>query len=97
MRRVFGKTFGLTVYFLFQLARAQMNQKMIKTLAAFIAVLAIAACAAPAVTMRHPATGKTVVCGPYAERGPNGPIASAMHETQCINDFKEQGFVRVAN
>lgn len=54
---------------------------------------ALAACST--VEMRHPATGQVVKCGPYS-KGANS-AGDAMREAQCINDFKEQGYVRVAN
>lgn len=62
--------------------------------AAVIALLAVAACSTP-VKMQHPSTGRVVQCGPY----PNGAgqaMAGAVREAQCINDFKGQGYVRVA-
>ncbi len=47
------------------------------------------------VFLTHPKTGATVQCGPYPTRGLAKPMAAAMHETQCIQDYKEQGYVRV--
>ncbi len=47
------------------------------------------------VFMGNPQTGATVQCGPYDKRGDNA-IAAAMHETQCIQDWKEQGYVRIS-
>lgn len=46
--------------------------------------------------MRNPATGETAQCGPYTIQGIQGPMAAAQHEAQCIQDFKEQGYVRAA-
>lgn len=58
-------------------------------------LLLLAACVATdPVILKHPKTGQTVQCGPYSGRG-EGPGAAVMHEIQCIQDFKEQGFIRV--
>ena len=46
------------------------------------------------VHMVNPQTGATVQCGPYNMRGTYA-LSAAMHETQCIQDYKEQGYVRV--
>lgn len=48
------------------------------------------------VHMTNPNTGVVAQCGPYTVRGLQGPVAAAQHEAQCIQDFKEQGFIRVA-
>jgi hypothetical protein len=54
-----------------------------------LVVLGLAACTG-AVKMQHPATGKVVACGPYSA-DTNAP----WRESQCIQDYKEQGYVRV--
>ena len=46
------------------------------------------------VYLRHQKTGQVVQCGPYDGR-PIQSSASAVREAQCINDYKEQGFVRI--
>ena len=60
-------------------------------------VFLLASCASTTkpVFLTHPKTGATVQCGPYPTRGLAKPMAAAMHETQCIQDYKEQGYVRV--
>ncbi len=45
------------------------------------------------VYMKNPNTGQVVQCGPYDNRALNS-MASAQRESQCIQDYKEQGFVR---
>lgn len=45
------------------------------------------------VLMVNPKTGQTAQCGPYDNR-PLNSAAAAMRESQCIMDYKEQGFVR---
>ena len=57
-------------------------------------LLILAACTTDPVFMRHPETGQTVQCGPYDSGGVKA-TAAALHEAQCIQDYKEQGFVRV--
>ncbi len=46
----------------------------------------LAACTAPqTVMLQHPDTGKTVQCGPFE---------TLMEESQCLNEFQSQGYVR---
>jgi uncharacterized lipoprotein YajG len=45
------------------------------------------------VLMRDP-SGRVVQCGPYDNRAMIS-AAFAFREAQCIQDYKEQGFVRV--
>jgi hypothetical protein len=62
---------------------------------AVFSALALLACVhTDPVYMRNATTGKVVVCGPYRNNGVNAEPA-ATHERQCIQDYKEQGFVRV--
>jgi hypothetical protein len=57
--------------------------------------LALLACShTDPVYMKNAATGKVVVCGPYKNNDFNA-TAAATHEQQCIQDYKEQGFLRV--
>lgn len=55
-------------------------------------VAALTGCTS-AVTLRHP-DGRVAKCGPYDAR-PLNSIASAERERGCIQDYKEQGFVRI--
>ena len=57
--------------------------------------LLVAGCT-EAIHLRNPTTGATATCGPYASGGMAG-LTTPQREAQCINDFKEQGFVRVAD
>ena len=48
--------------------------------------------------LKHPQTRQVVQCGPYEYvilRGSGEPEAAAARQSQCIEDYKEQGFVRV--
>lgn len=48
-----------------------------------------------AVTLRHPITGVTVKCGPYAFDNLGRSAAVAMErERQCISDYQRQGYER---
>ncbi len=64
----------------------------------FIALLVVlAGCTmTEPVYMKNLQTGLVVKCGPYDGR-PLQSLASAQRESQCIQDYKEQGFVRVPN
>ena len=67
----------------------------------FFAVLALAtltACTTQPVMMKHPATGAVAKCGPFSTTDNYGSAgAAAIQEANCVNDFKEQGFIRTAN
>ena len=63
-----------------------------------VAILGLASCATAPVLMRNQATGQTAKCGPFSTTDNYGSAeAAAMQERQCIQDYKEQGFVRSAN
>lgn len=67
------------------------------TLAAVLTVAwALAACSTAPIRLQHPETKQTVQCGPYPAVG-TGAIATGQREAQCINDFKQQGYVRLPN
>lgn len=58
-----------------------------------VASLAVAGCT-DAVMMRHPTTGVVAKCGPYSYTAGQAN-ASAIRESECVNDYKQQGYVRV--
>lgn len=60
-----------------------------------LVLLLLAACAQSVpVVLVHP-DGRMVQCGPYPIGGyGNQAIAAATSEVQCIQDYKEQGFLR---
>jgi hypothetical protein len=59
-----------------------------------LTTLALGACADGRTYMKNPTTGQVVTCG---TRHPYTVVESAVEqrEAQCIQDYKEQGFVRV--
>ncbi len=65
------------------------------TFAAGLVAGLLAGCA-ETITMRNPKSGEIVTCGPYRTTG-MGAQAGAMLAQQCVQDWKEQGFVRAAN
>lgn len=69
---------------------------MKKVLTLFTVLFLVSCASSQKVVLRHPATGEMVTCGPYLV---GGNIASAARTAQnelryCIEDFKQQGFVR---
>jgi hypothetical protein len=58
-------------------------------------VLVLGGCQTTPVTMVQSQTGKTAQCGPYYT-GLDGGIGKGVpaREAQCIQDYKEQGYVR---
>lgn len=59
-----------------------------KALVVALALL-LAGCA-QTITLRHPADGRRVVCGPYA-----GNVPGTMLLRGCAEDFQRQGYERV--
>ena len=64
----------------------------------FTFLLVTASACTSAVTLRHPVTGVTVKCGPYAfdNLGRSAAVATE-RERQCVNDYQRQGFERAPN
>ena len=66
------------------------------TLAGIVVAASIAACAhTQPVELKNEQTGASVICGPYPAP-PLRAAANVMQQNQCIQDFENQGFVRVA-
>jgi hypothetical protein len=60
----------------------------------FLFLVSLVGCThTPIVYMKNPLTGQSTTCGPYKNNDLNA-TAAAMQEHQCIQDYKEQGFVR---
>lgn len=55
-----------------------------------LVILVLPGCTS-AVTLRHPQTGATVKCGPFAFI----QSTAAEREARCIQDYQRQGYERV--
>lgn len=58
-----------------------------------LALVLLSGCTS-AVKMRNQDTHEVVECGPYPSGGLAG-FNTPRREAQCINDYKERGFIRV--
>jgi hypothetical protein len=61
---------------------------------ALCSLLAAAGCVNNRVYLKNPATGEVVKCG--ASHLPLVALMAQSDEAKCVDDYKEQGFVRVA-
>jgi hypothetical protein len=68
---------------------------VVALMTATIAGVGFIGCARPAVTMRHPGTGQTVTCGPYAAAGPIRSQTLGEQERLCVEGYEKQGYQRV--
>ena len=69
---------------------------MSKVAALIALTFALAACMRiEAVRLEHPETGRVVICGPYSGLTGYNFAATAAIQRGCVEDFKEQGYVRV--
>lgn len=69
---------------------------MLKRMTAAAIVVALAACANSRTYLKNPSTGEVVKCGSVHPVTLFAEGAVQRREAQCITDYKEQGFVRVA-
>jgi hypothetical protein len=60
----------------------------------FILVVTLLTGCTSAVHLRHPVTGQTTQCGPYANIG-GWKYTALSHERACVEDYQLQGFQRV--
>lgn len=65
-----------------------------KVLFLFAFGVVLSGCTSP-VYLKHAETGEVVECGPYAGVGGLAAVG-AMRETKCIDDFRAQGYQRIA-
>jgi hypothetical protein len=63
---------------------------------ALCSLMAGAGCVNNRVYLKNTATGEVVKCG-TTHVGPLLALAAQSDEAQCVNDYKEQGYVRVAH
>ena len=57
--------------------------------------LILASCTTEAIYMRDPKTGQTATCGAHPLAFPIYATIAASHDQECVQDYKEQGYVRV--
>lgn len=60
-------------------------------------LLATLAACTEGIKLRNPTTGATAQCGPYMLEGVGQPASVADREARCLDDYRQQGFVRAAN
>ena len=60
------------------------------------ALLALPACTTEAIYMRNPKTGEVATCGAHPLAFPIYATVAASHDHECVEDYREQGFVRAA-
>lgn len=65
---------------------------MSRCLIVALCVVMVAGCTSFATTLHH-SDGRSVICGPYHAGTPYA-VASAIRESQCIQDYQRQGFER---
>lgn len=69
---------------------------LIKTAPLVAVAFALAACLRiEAVRLKHPETGHVVQCGPYTGMTAADKAATVIIQRGCVQDFKEQGYVRI--
>jgi hypothetical protein len=65
-------------------------------LLAMCSLLAISACTTETVYMKNQATGAAATCGGHPLAFPIYATIAATHDQECVQDYKDQGYVRVA-
>lgn len=57
--------------------------------------LLLAACSTETIYMKNPTTGQTATCGGHPLAFPIYATVASSHDQECVQDYKEQGYVRV--
>ena len=55
----------------------------------------LTACSTDTIYLKNPATGATATCGGHSLFFPIYATVASSHDQECVQDYKEQGFVRV--
>jgi hypothetical protein len=55
----------------------------------------LAACSTEKIYMKNEATGATAKCGGHSMAFPIYATVASAHDSDCVQDYKEQGYVRV--
>ena len=56
----------------------------------------LAACTTETIYMKNRATGETAICGAHSMAFPIYATIAATHDQECVQNYKDQGFVRTA-
>lgn len=59
-------------------------------------LVALGACTTEAIYMKNRATGETAICGAHSMAFPIYATIAATHDQECVQNYKDQGFLRVA-
>jgi len=62
---------------------------------ALLLLVGLAGCSTETIYLKNPATGETATCGGHPLAFPIYATVAASHDQECVQDYKEQGFVRV--
>lgn len=63
-----------------------------------LAVLLLSqACTTETIYLKNPATGEVATCGAHPLAFPIYATVAASHDQECVRDFRDQGYVRVAS
>jgi hypothetical protein len=57
----------------------------------------LTACTTETIYMKNQATGETVTCGGHPLAFPIYATVAAAHDHDCVQDYKDQGYVRVSS
>jgi hypothetical protein len=55
----------------------------------------LAACTTDTIYLKNQATGETATCGGHPLAFPIYATVAAAHDQDCVQDYKDQGYVRV--
>lgn len=58
-------------------------------------LMLLPACTTETIHMRNPSTGDLATCGAHPLAFPIYATIAATHDHDCVQDYKEQGYVRV--
>jgi hypothetical protein len=64
-------------------------------LLASLLLLSLAACTTEKIYMKNETTGVIAKCGAHSMAFPIYATVAATHDNECVQDYKDQGYVRV--
>jgi hypothetical protein len=63
---------------------------------ALILLAGLSSCTTETIYMKNRATGETAICGAHPMAFPIYATIAATHDQECVQNYKDQGFVRTA-